>query len=121
MEKAVKNIKGFVFSMVLFILLTMVFGLLVKFGPLPEKWSSFYVLLSLCLACMFLGLYMGYHIKKRGFLYGMGYSVLLLLMIVGLTTTIFHTTMEWGFFHLRYFVCILFGSFGGAIGVNLRN
>lgn len=120
MEKAVKNIKGLVFSIVLFILLTIIFGSLVKFGPLPEKWSSIYVLLSLALACMFIGLYMGYYIRRKGFFYGLGYSLILLLVIVGATTSIFHTTFEWGVAQLKYLLCLLFGSIGGTIGVNLR-
>ncbi|WP_027399659.1 TIGR04086 family membrane protein [Anaerovorax odorimutans] len=121
MEKALKNIKGLVYSLIFFVLLTLLFNLIVKFGSLPERWSNIYVLISLCLSCMFIGLYMGYYIKKKGFFYGMGYSVILLLVIVGMLTTVFNTTIELGLFHLRYIICVLFGSIGGTIGVNLRS
>ncbi|MBR0596662.1 TIGR04086 family membrane protein [Sinanaerobacter chloroacetimidivorans] len=120
MERTIKNIKGFVFALISFFLLTLVASVLVKFTPIPETWSIYYVMFALCLSCMFLGIYSGSFIKKKGFLYGALYSVIFILIISAIYMMAFSSEIKIGLGLLKYILCLLFGSIGGMIGVNMR-
>ena len=120
MEKVIKNVKGFVYSIVLFFVLTLLASLLIKMTPIPEAWSTYYLLIALSITCIFLGIYAGCFMKKRGFLYGALYSIVLILIIIIFNLIVFNTGIQNGIGLLRYLICVLFGSVGGMIGVNMR-
>lgn len=120
MEKVFKNLKGFLFAIIIYFILTLVAGVLIKLTPIPEAWSIYYVMIALCIACTFLGIYAGCCTKKRGFLYGALYSIVLILIIIIFNMMAFSTGIETDISILKYFVCVLFGSIGGMIGVNMR-
>jgi len=93
---------------------------IIRLTPAPEGWAVYYMIGILSLSCLFLGVYIGNHIKKRGFLYGAVYSAIFLLILIALYMLAFTTEIEAGISLLRFLVPILFGSVGGMIGVNLR-
>jgi len=121
METVWKNLKGFLYALILFVLLTLLISVLVKFTPAPEGWSLYYMIGVLCISCLFLGLYMGNYIKKKGFLYGALHSIIFLLLLSAFYMLAFNTGIEMGMGLMKYLIPILFGSVGGMIGVNLRN
>ncbi len=121
METVWKNLKGFLYAFILFILMTLLISVIVKLTPAPEGWSLYYMVGVLCISCLFLGVYFGNHIKKKGILYGALYSIIFLLILSSFYMLAFSTGMEPGFGLLKYLIPILFGSFGGMVGVNLRN
>lgn len=121
METVFKNLKGFLYAFILFILLTLLLSLLVKFTPAPEGWSLYYMIGVLCITCLFLGVYIGNHFKKKGFIYGALNSIIFLLILSAFYMLAFSTGIEMGLGLVRYLIPILFGSVGGMIGVNLRN
>ncbi|MDD3169303.1 MAG: TIGR04086 family membrane protein [Eubacteriales bacterium] len=121
METVWKNLKGFLYALILFILLTLLISVLVKFTPAPEGWALYYMIGVLCISCLFLGLYVGNYIKKKGFVYGALYSIIFLLILSAIYMLAFNNGIEMGMGLIKYLIPILFGSVGGMIGVNLRN
>lgn len=121
METVVKNLKGFLYAFILFALLTLLMSVVIKLTPAPEGWSLYYMIGVLCISCLFLGTYIGNHIKKKGFVYGALYSIIFLLVLSAFYMLAFSTGMDMGMGLIKYLIPILFGSVGGMIGVNLRN
>ena len=121
METVLKNLKGFFFAFILFILLTLIVSAAVKFTPAPEGWSLYYMIGVLCFTCLFLGLYTGNFIKKKGFVYGAFYSIIYLLILSAFYMLAFSTGIEIGPALVKYLIPVIFGSVGGMIGVNLKN
>lgn len=121
METVWKNLKGFLYALILFILLTLLISVLVKFTPAPEGWALYYMIGVLCISCLFLGLYEGNHYKKKGFIYGALFSIIFLLILSAFYMLAFNTGIEMGMGLLKYLIPVLFGSVGGMIGVNLRS
>jgi len=121
MGTVLKNLKGFFYAFILFVLLTLLISVIVKFTPAPEGWSLYYMIGALCIVCLFLGIYIGNFIKKRGFVYGALYSIIFLLILSAFFMLAFSTGVAMGAGLIKYVIPILFGSVGGMIGVNLRN
>lgn len=120
MGTVLKNLKGFLYAFILFILLTFLISAAVKFTPVPEGWSLYYMVGVLCITCLFLGIYIGNYTKKKGFIYGALYSIIFLLILSAFYMLAFSTGIDMGFGLIKYLVPVLFGSVGGMIGVNLR-
>lgn len=120
MEMVRKNLKGLLYAFILFILLTLLVSVVIKLTPAPEGWAVYYMVGALSLSCLFLGIYAGNHIKKKGFLYGALYSAIFLLILTAIYMLAFSTGFEAGPGLLKYVIPILFGSVGGMIGVNLK-
>lgn len=114
----IKSLKAFILAGCLFLILSAVFGALIRFSPLPERHIMYYGLLSLCVSCLFLGVYAGNLLKNRGFLFGAVYSAIFVFLITLLISAFSETEPGNGFFQLRYLACLLSGSIGGAFGVN---
>lgn len=121
METVWKNLKGFLYAIILFILLTLLISVAVKLTPAPEGWSLYYMIGVLCITCLFLGTYMGNSIKKKGFVYGALYSIIFLLVLSAFYMLAFSTGIEMDAGLIKYLIPVLFGSVGGMIGVNVRN
>lgn len=121
METVWKNLKGLLYALILFILLTLLISVLVKFTPAPEGWSLYYMIGVLCITCLFLGAYAGNYTKKKGFVYGALYSIIFILILSAFYMLAFNTGIDMGVGLLKYLIPILLGSVGGMIGVNMRN
>ena len=112
--------KSFILALICLIMLLALIGALIRFTTLPERWASLYVLGALCVACLFIGVLMGNVIKKKGMLFGALFTVAFLLLILVISVLITGTYSEAGLMQVRFIPCIVFGSIGGMIGVNLR-
>ncbi len=119
-SKGVQTGKAFIMSFVCLIILLALIGLLIRFTSLPERWASLYVLAALCISCFFAGILTGSVMQKKGVLLGALFAAIFLLIVLILSVLVTGAVSEAGFFQLRYLPCILFGSIGGMIGVNLR-
>lgn len=121
MGTVLKNLKGFIYAFILFILLTLLVSAAVKFTPAPEGWSLYYMIGVLCVACLFLGAYSGNRIKRKGIVFGALYSIIFLLILSAFYMLAFSSGIEMGFGLIKYLIPVLFGSVGGMIGVNMRS
>ena len=118
--KGIRLLKSFVYSIVIFAILIIVCGLLIRFTPLPERWTAYYVLIALCISCFLLGTFVGNIMERKGILYGALFSILLIIVVVvigGLISGIFSSH---GLFQIRFLSSIVCGIIGGMIGVNIR-
>ncbi len=121
MEKTIKTMKGFGISLVIFVVMVTLFAFLLKSTGLPEKWSFLYVLISMSLATMFLGVFLGNLTGGKGLIYGCLGAILFTVIIFYTFNVFFNHSFQFQLAHLRYLVPIIFGGIGGVIGVNLRN
>lgn len=121
MGTVLKNLKGLLYAFILFILLTLLISVIVKLTPAPEGWALYYMVVVLSVSCLFLGVYIGNYIKKKGFVYGALYSVIFLLILLAFYMLAFSTEVDMGIGMLKFLIPVLAGSIGGMIGVNLKN
>lgn len=121
METILKKLKGFLYSFILFILLTLLMGVIMKLTIAPEGWSIYYMIAILSICCFFLGIYIGNHVKKRGIIYGTLYSIIFILILSVIYTLFFSAGIAFGAGLLKFLIPVLFGSVGGMIGVNLQS
>lgn len=124
-QSVVKNrlgnsVKAFLFTLVIFCALVLLIGVLLRFTPLPERFTSAYMLTALSVACLFLGLSAGNAMKRRGYLYGALFSVIFLLCVISGAMYLAGSPMRLEMTQLKYGVCILCGAAGGMVGVNVR-
>lgn len=117
-QKGSKTLKSFLYAFLLFLLLLILFGILVRFTPLPERWPSIYILLSLCFSCLVLGLFTGGFTRKCRILYGGLLSILFLFVIMIISILIAGLPLDRGLLQPQYLLCIACGSLDGIIGVN---
>ncbi|MDO4552237.1 MAG: TIGR04086 family membrane protein [Bacillota bacterium] len=117
--RGLRILKAFLYSTVLFLLLTGLAGLLLRFTPLPETGSPYLMIAILTVSCLFLGLCVGSAMKKGGLLYG-GLCALLFLLAVLLGNAWFLGSLQGlELFQLKYLLCLLGGAAGGVAGVHL--
>lgn len=118
--KGIRMIKTFLYAFIIFLITVAIFGLLIRFTPSPERWSAYYMLISLSIACFFIGLYAGNMFKKRGVFLGMLFAALFLMLAIIAGVLITGEYSEAGLLQARYLICLICGGLGGIIGVNLR-
>lgn len=120
-ETLVKSIKALVIAAFIFFIIITGVGLLICFTPLPERFVVYYAMAAMCFACLFLGIYAGNLLKKRGLLYGVLYSAVFLIILLFIIVSKSGTNEGFALLQLRYLTCLLFGGIGGIAGVNLRS
>ncbi|WP_206458062.1 TIGR04086 family membrane protein [Anaerovorax sp. IOR16] len=115
-----RGMKAFIFSFLLFFVLFTLLAVLLMFTALPEKGMPYYILAICGITCFFIGLQSGIVFKKRGLIFGALFAGVLLLSILLLSFVL--SGMENSIFllRLRYVPCIVLGSLGGMVGVNLK-
>lgn len=119
-SKGLRVCKVFLVSLVVFTILLVIIGLLLRFTPLPESYSHLYVLLALWIVSFVIGLLAGSVTGKRGMLFGGLSAVAFLLIIIILTVLITGQYAEAGVMRFKFLPCLILGCIGGMIGVNIR-
>lgn len=119
-SKGLRMVKAFLTAFIVFFILILITGILIRFTPLPERRINIYAITSLSLACFFLGLSMGRILEKRGIIYGALSSVIFVLLIIMVAVLITGTFSEAGIIKIAYLPCVILGCIGGMTGVNLK-
>ncbi|MEG2323270.1 MAG: TIGR04086 family membrane protein [Anaerovoracaceae bacterium] len=120
MDKFIRIVKGYGMSMVLFGMLTLVMGAILKFTPLQESGSKIYLLLAFCFTCFFVGLYMSSFFQRAGLLVGLIFSAGFIILALIIVASCFQTTIGLSSFSFTYFIPVAAGGIGGIIGANLK-
>jgi len=115
-----RTLKAYISSVVLFGLLTLLTGALLRFTALPDTLIPLYILVILCIACLFIGLYGGSICRRRGILFGLIYSAVFLFLILAAGFAVLGFPQDVQLFQPRFLLCLVCGAFGGIFGVNLR-
>lgn len=115
-----RGLKAFIFSFLMFFVLFTLLAVLLVFTPLPEKGMLYYILAICGITCFFIGLQSGIVFKKKGLVFGALFAGILLLSLLLLSFVL--SGMENSIFILRprYVPCLVLGSLGGIVGVNLK-
>jgi putative membrane protein (TIGR04086 family) len=120
-EPLIKSIKALIIAALIFLIIITGFGLMVRFTPLPERFAMYYAMAAMCIACLFLGIYAGGLLKRRGLLYGMLYSAVFLAILLLVIVSRAGVNEGFVFLQPKYLACLLFGGLGGIAGVNMRS
>lgn len=120
MGTTLKLIKGLLISIGIFLILTMLTGILLKFTAMPEQFSNICMMASLAVACTFMGLYGGNLVGRRGLCFGLLLSVLLLIVILAAASLCFQVPISIQTLSPLYLVPLAFGMLGGIAGANIK-
>ena len=115
-----RTLKAYISAAVLFGGLTLLMGALLRFTSLPDTGTSLYILVILCAACLFIGIYSGSISRQKGFLFGLIYSAGFLILVLFVAFAAIGFPPEVSILKPRFLLCLLCGSIGGIFGVNLR-
>ncbi|WP_130863680.1 TIGR04086 family membrane protein [Bacilliculturomica massiliensis] len=116
-----KSARAYGISALFFLIVVGIMGLLLCFGPLPEKGMPYYVLGALTASCFLLGLMAGAALKKRGLIYGAGYAAVFVLAVILILFAVLGAQNPIALLNIRYLLCLVFGGIGGILGVNQKN
>lgn len=116
-----KSLKAYGAAAVLYVALIGITGLLLCFGPLPEKWIWEYMLAAESAACLFLGYLAGSIVKKRGLFYGMGYAAVFLLLLLLPAFAALDGSSPITLLRAGRILPLVCGGIGGIFGVNGKN
>lgn len=116
-----KSVRAYGIASLFFLITVTAIGLLLCFGPLPEKGMAHYMLFALVASCFLLGMMAGAITKKRGLFYGVSYAAIFMLFIVLLLFAATGGESPIALLKSRYLLCLVFGGIGGILGVNQRN
>ncbi|QAT42885.1 TIGR04086 family membrane protein [Aminipila luticellarii] len=115
-----KLLKGYLIAFIIFFVLTILVTCLIKFTSVPEQFSMQYLMAAMCAATLFLGIFSGRLIGKRGLLSAVGLSAVFVFLIVfGINCTYFQD-LSLNSFHAPYLFPVALGGIGGIIGVNAK-
>ncbi len=112
--------KGYVLSMAVFVFLTFVGALAIKFTPFPESWGKGYVIGCLTLACLFVGLYISGVFQKAGILTGVLSSAVMILLVFWIVSICLGSFFQFSMLTPVCFVPLCSGALGGILGVNMK-
>ncbi len=118
--KVFRVCKAFIVSFIVLLTLLLIIGVLLRYTPLPERWSYLYILGALCISCFLAGLMVGSLMERKGILFGALAATAFLLIVITLSVLITGIQSDEGLFKIRFVSCIVAGSIGGMAGVNMK-
>ena len=113
-----KSIKAYVCAMTVFLMLTLLLALIIRFTAFPEEWSYAGLIAMLSVASMFLGILEGKIIGKRGLLTGAVSSFLFITIIIIIIGCAFAESFGSDTLDIFYLIPILTGTIGAIAGTN---
>ena len=115
-----KLLKGYLLSILIFVVLTAVAALLLKFTGVPESAGWICLIAAMSLSCLFLGAFTGNLSGKRGLLYGLLASVILVALLVFFVLLCFSVQFSPEVLSWKHAIPLVFGMLGGVGGANLK-
>lgn len=108
-------------GLLVFFLLSLAGGVLLKISPMPESWGYGYIVAVFSLTCFITSFYMGLGMEKAGLLTGIVTSAFMIIIIFLLISVCFNTGKEISsLFRIAYLIPLFIGTLGGIIGVNVN-
>ena len=121
MNRVLKLIKGTFISIIIFVAMSLLAGLLLTVTGMPERYTGFYLIVALSASCAFAGLYAGNLSGKKGLFSGVIFSGIALAIILTATALSFSTFISADVLSFQYIIPLSFGGIFGIIGTNLKN
>ena len=116
-----KSVKGLLFALILFLILSVGGAVLMRFTPFPELWGKGYLIFTLALVCFITSCFTGSFVQKTGIFCGLFTSVIIIVLIFLLTSVLLTGKIDFSqLLQIIYLIPICFGMLGGILGVNLK-
>lgn len=119
MEILRRTLKVYVLALCAFAALSLILAAVIRFTGFPETWTFAGLVAALSLVSLLTGAMEGGIIGKRGMIVGAAAAAILVLIILLLVGGVFAGSFGMGSFSAFYIIPVVFGSLGGAFGVNL--
>lgn len=108
-------------GLLIFFLLSLMGGVLLKISPMPESWGYGYMIVVFTIICFITSFYMGMGMEKAGLITGILTSVFMILLIYLLISVCFQAGIEINsLLRISYLIPLCVGTLGGIIGVNVN-
>lgn len=115
-----KTLKAYIIVICVFILLTLLLAVLLRFTAFDEDWSFIGLVVVLSVTTLLLGIMEGNVIGKRGLLAGIVSAAVFLAIILLAVGSVFAGTPGKESIHVSYLIPLLSGAVGGILGANSR-
>lgn len=119
MEILRRTLKVYVLALCAFAALSLILAAVIRFTGFPETWTFAGLVAALSLVSLLTGAMEGGIIGKRGMIVGAAAAAILVLIILLLVGGVFAGSFGMDSFSVFYIIPVVFGSLGGAFGVNL--
>ncbi|QHI73680.1 TIGR04086 family membrane protein [Aminipila terrae] len=120
MNYVYKLLKGYLIAFIIFFILTAVITLFIKFTSTPENLSVYYLITAMCAATLFLGIFSGKLIGRKGLLSAIGLSGIFVFFIIFTINCTYFQDLTLNSFNPQYLFPVAVGGIGGIIGVNAK-
>lgn len=118
MEFIRKTLKAFAFSLMIFMILTLILALLIQFTSFQEEWAVYGLAACLSIACLILGVSEGIVTGRKGIITGAAAAAVFILIIRFAVCAVFSSMSGITDMSLLYIIPLLTGAAGGVMGSN---
>lgn len=118
MEILRKSLKSFGCAAILFLLLTFLLAVIIRYTAFPEKWSHAGMIAVLSVTSLFLGILEGKITAKRGILTGIISSAIFMFIVLAAAGCAFNETFDTDSLSILYIIPMLTGMIGAIAGTN---
>lgn len=116
-----KSVKGLLFSLILFLILTLTGAVLMRFTPFPELWGRGYLIFALAAVCFAASCFIGAAVQRTGIFCGLLTSIIITGILFLIISALLNGTIDFTqLLQIIYLIPICFGMLGGILGVNLK-
>ncbi len=120
MNYVCKLAKGYVIAFIIFLVLTIVITSIIKVTSIPETFSIYYLIGAMCISTLFLGIFSGKLIGKKGLISALCTSAVFVFLIIFAITCTYFRELSLNSFNILYLLPVIIGGIGGIIGVNAK-
>lgn len=113
-----KSLKAYLIAVVLFLMLTFVLALIIKYTVFSESWAHIGLIVILAATTLFLGMIEGRLVGKRGLITGLVSSAVFVLIILISVGSVFAGNFSLESFDILYVIPLISGIVGAVIGTN---
>lgn len=120
MNYILKFVKGYLMSFSIFLLLSFLLAVCIKFTSMPESIAAYALIGIISVSTLFLGIFSGKIIGKNGLLWALITSGIFVFLIIFGTNCAYFKELSLGNFNIQYLIPVIIGGIGGIIGVNVK-
>lgn len=116
-----RSVTAAITGVIVFFILSLIGGMLLKMTPMPESWGFGYIIFIMSLICILEGLYMTAGAEKAGLALGILTGAVIIILIFTVVSLIFSGTLDMiSMFRWQYLIPLFCGGAGGIMGVNIK-
>ena len=121
MEKILRVCKGYIVSVILFIILTVIAALIFTVTEAPMKYSGIFMIIAVTITSMLFGFFSGAAFEKRGLIVGACSGYIYAATVVFAVTTALGSKFAAEMMNAVYIIPVILSAVSGALGTNLKS